>query len=592
MPDTNVSGTFTVNTCSTRRSYRVRYYGDASAYNSCTCTDFRSGVTKRCSHIEAVAAELASAGKEAPSLPAAGELDIDYSSGRRLRLRTGRNNSRAMALAAMRYFDDDMFANEGMTADLPRFVANAREIDSAFRCTPEAANMIVDIIDRQRRRALADRLRVVPLRERICDNYDEEVRRCFVSGRAVVSAPLGAFEAGIAFGTARMLASYGLVSSVLMVCPPSLTVHWRQMLADLAGADAVMIEGDSEERRRLYASAPLFKIVSYSTLAADIKQFGQIDADMLIACNVWRMLKRDPASVLLLRRVDSDFTFVLAGCRVMSVADRLKLLRCIDPYANEADLSPDTFIEPGKDYSTEAFLFLPLTARQQGEYDDSKSTLLRIMRKYRSAGVLTHKDRHRLLTTFGRLRQACTAALAKDGKSNSLKVLETIETVDALLSSGCRRVMVVSEWERTCRYLVEQLRRNDIKAVMLDSEMPRQKRASTAAASAVTVASAAALRGLKTDRADAAIFVDGRWDLAEGTPNDIADKYVYMTAEGTIEQEVCRHQQALGRSFVSLKRFSDTITVSDSRLEQIIADLTALLCNAEENGKTAGEVSE
>ena len=61
---------------------------------------------------------------------------MSYIGGRKLKLRPGTDASEEMAIAAMRYFDDDLTAVPGMIPELPAFIENARRTTRSSTATP------------------------------------------------------------------------------------------------------------------------------------------------------------------------------------------------------------------------------------------------------------------------------------------------------------------------------------------------------------------------------------------------------------------------------------------------------------------------
>ena len=145
-------GQYTVTSPHSRRTYRTVYHGDNCDRNYCECMDFRTGNLGTCKHIEAVALWLQSHGKEpVTAQPRRSSIYMSYIGGRKLKLRPGTDASEEMAIAAMRYFDDDLTAVPGMIPELPAFIENARRIDPQFHCYPDALNYILEARDRRRR---------------------------------------------------------------------------------------------------------------------------------------------------------------------------------------------------------------------------------------------------------------------------------------------------------------------------------------------------------------------------------------------------------------------------------------------------------
>lgn len=167
-----------------------------------------------------------------PKLPRNSAIDICYIGGRRLRLRIGQTNSEAVAMAAMRYFDDDLFAVPGMVGELPTFIEQAKRLDSRFHVTSDALALILDERDTLRRRNLAESLDDSEigsvLRTRLYPFQMEGIRFAFGAGRALIADEMGLGKTVQALATAELFKARRMASSVLVVCPTSLKYQWKK----------------------------------------------------------------------------------------------------------------------------------------------------------------------------------------------------------------------------------------------------------------------------------------------------------------------------------------------------------------------------
>lgn len=560
VPDADVPGTFTV--YSSRHNYRVRFYGNGNRYNSCTCTAFRCGATAECPHINAVSEYCREAVEPADSI-----LDVDYTAGRRLRLHIGSTEAEAMALTAMRYFDDDMLAVEGMTTQLPEFIRLARRINPTFRCTGDALNLIVDHIDRCQRQADAASLDIADLAPFLPRSCRPAALRAFVAGRCVLTGTFGSQRGLTALAAALALQTRGLVGTVLIVCPSALKLHWQRLILDATGQEALLIEGPAADRRALYSCEALYKIVTYHTLAADVKALGHIDADLLIADQAARLAKWDDAIGKALRRVECDYAFVLAGRPVDDVDQQLPLLRYVDPYASRHDLDAVIALPPR--HGADIRILIPLSEQQQTDYDECAATLRRIVRKYEVLGTLSHRDRQRLLSTLTRLRQTCVAPSTPDDKARyGYKALEAAEIIESLRAGGARRIVVVTEWEQVGRTVHDQI----TDSTFISAAMPRSRRLMLVNRPDVIVASPGAFRDVHIAPADALILLNPISEAA--LQSLVAPITITLIAANTLEQRLADTATSLPNTDPDPDAYP--LTMPDTTLHALLSALESI----------------
>ena len=80
-----------------------------------------------------------------------------------------------------------------------------------------------------------------------------------------------------------------IISSVMIVCPTSLKYQWKKEIERFTDSSVTVVEGAASARRELYSEPTFYKIVSYHTLANDIKALGLLTTDFLIMDEVQRL---------------------------------------------------------------------------------------------------------------------------------------------------------------------------------------------------------------------------------------------------------------------------------------------------------------
>ena len=202
-------GQYSVSGSQSKRTYRVVYEGPSSEWNYCDCMDFRTNCLGTCKHLQAVELWLERKGKKPSAATMRSALCMSYPGGRRLKLRLGEGAPESLAVAAMRYFDDDLVAVPGMVAELPAFIEHARRIDPQFHCYPDALNFILE--ERDRRRRLDIISEVTPaeidslLRTTLYPYQAEGIRFAFAAGRVLIADEMGLGKTVQAIGTAELM---------------------------------------------------------------------------------------------------------------------------------------------------------------------------------------------------------------------------------------------------------------------------------------------------------------------------------------------------------------------------------------------------
>lgn len=606
---------FSVGSPRSRRQYTVVYYGNGNTFNSCQCLDFRTSGLGTCRHIEAVGQWLAANGRpDASALPRRTVLDVCYAAGRRLRLRTTRNTPRELAINALRFFDDDFFAVPGMVEQLPTFIEQSQKIDKSFHCTTDALNLILEERDRNSRARLCASISDIDINAllftRLYPYQTEGIRFAFTAGRALIADEMGLGKTVQAIGTAELFRQHNMVSSVLVVCPTSLKYQWKKEIERFARAGTTVIEGAAKQRRDLYADPASYKIVSYHTLANDIKALGTLNVDMLVLDEVQRLKNWTAQISQAVRRVESDYAVVLSATPLENDIEELySVMQFVDQYAlgpqyrsadNPAARLRHCMLRRRKadvamqmPARTDTVLYVPMTREQKEIHDDALAIVARLVQKWQRYHFLSEKDRKRLLLLLGRMRMVCDNTYILDLKTDhGTKVAETVQLISSMIGNGDEKAVIFSQWERMTQLVARAFDAVGIGYEYLCGNVPVQRRAEMESrfndgSSRVFLSTDASAAGLCLQRASVIINLDLPWNPAvleqrigrvyrhDGQRNV---QIISLVAAGTIEE---RMQAALK---LKLDLFtgimdggSDSITLDDSTLTRLADGLCQIL---------------
>ena len=602
-------GAYSVGAPRSRRQYTVIYHGKDSRFNSCQCSDFRTGGNSFCRHIAAVAQWMNRSGQQPMPLPRRTVLDIDYTTGRRLRLRLADNAPKELAMAAMRFFDDDSYAVSGMIAGLPSFIALAKRIDRSFHCCGDALNYVLEERDRLRRLELAaslsDEEAAGILRTTLYPFQTEGIRLAFGAGRALIADEQGLGKTVQALGTAELMRSRNIAASVLVVCPTSLKYQWKKEIGQFTGADVTIVEGNAAERRSLYASDTTYRIVSYHTLANDIRALGTIAADVLILDEIQRLTEWNAQISQAVRRVDSDYAVVISGTTLENDPEGLAAaLRFVDQYApahacvirrHKADVASQL---PARIDKT---LYVPMTREQKEKHDEAMTAVAHLLRKWQSCRFLSEKDRKRLLLLSSRMRMACDSTWLLDLKSRyGTKAGETVQLLKTMAATGTGKAVVFSRWDRMTQLLARELAAEDMGFEYICGNLPQARRAEIARrfaedpAKRVFLITDGCAAGLKPDNISLVINADLPWDPAAreqvtgsicGAAGNGGIFIINLVSAGTIEEKMLMAQRSEPGAFAGISDGGeDSITIDDAALARVAGALSLIIGEDAEAG--------
>lgn len=496
---------------------------------------------------------------------------IDRDGGLRLVLPDTASGS--LAVAALRYFDDDMSVVPGMEAELPAFIEQARRIDPRFFVSPDAMYAILEERDSRRRAEVLSRTADAAieslLRVPVYSYVLEGIRFAFRSGRSVIANGNTAGNYLTAIGASELLYSHGMVESVLIVCPTSLKYQWKSELERCAGRSAVVIEGSHIGRRDRYHDRVVYKIVSYHTLANDVRAIGSQPFDCVIFDEVQRLSGWNRQISRALRHIEAEYCIALSGAGPESVPP--------DVFSRCRILSiPAGVIEKQLPERTDATLLLPMTREQQEIHGNAHDDASRLVSRWHSSRFLSEKERRRLLQAIIRMQLVCDSTFLVDRTGrHDTKIGEALDIVKA--SHG--KAVIFSRRERMADLMAEELDRAGIKYEYIRCSISRPRRLVAASRfmsvpdCRVLIAVDSGVADLKIDRTGLIINLDRPWnpDAAEQRIGHLWHpgcgtklRIVNMVSVGSIEEKV----DAVARSGVSLPDYNENqITIDDSGLD-------------------------
>ncbi len=516
-------GEYQVRNPRSRNQYKVVYRGAYSPWNYCSCPDFRTSGLGTCKHVEGVKLWLQTEGKE-PCYrePDYSSVYIDYHGERSIRIRIGEAHRRELSALAQEYFDQALVLRQESYARFDTFLRRARAIDPSFRCYPDALEEVIGQRERLQRAELVDHVYTDEVLDALLSTklyaYQKEgVRFAIKAGKAIIADEMGLGKTVQAICCAEIYLREKMAESALIVCPTSLKYQWKREIERFkAGkAEVLIIEGYASKRLELYNTPVPYKIVSYQSLANDIKSLGRISTDLLIMDEVQRLKNWNTGLAQAVRRIDSHYSVLLSGTPLENNLDELSsIVQLADPYClaplyrfrydhiitdpqsgkaigykNLGDIKDklkDTLIRRTKQSvrlqlpkRTDQFLLVPMTAEQTSRHEELRTAVARLVSKWQRSAGLSEEERRRLLLMLGQMRMLADSTFIIDQNLEQhydVKVGEAMNILEDALCGGTEKIVVFSEWERMIRLVSTELDRRSIRYAMLHGNVPSQKR--------------------------------------------------------------------------------------------------------------------
>ena len=498
--------------------YKVVYRGANSAWNYCSCMDFKTSRLCTCKHLEAVKLWLPRKSnlrvhKEVPPYTS---VFLSYRGERCVKIRIGSDNKEQFCHLAAEYFDSNGELKQEAFSKFGSFLQQARQISDTFRCYQDAVDFIID------RREKAERIKMVEqcgdyvldhlLKVKLYPYQKEGIRFAAKAGKAIIADEMGLGKTIQAIGTAELLRREGLIGSVLILCPTSLKYQWRSEIRKFTGADVYVVEGTHLKRKEAYNRPEPYKIVSYNSACNDIKILGKLYADMLIMDEVQRLKNWNTQISMAARKVMSDYTVVLSGTPLENKLDELySIVEFVDNfrlapyylfkarhivtdetgqvlgYKNLNEISKalsDILIRRRKcdvklqmPQRQDKNLFVPMTKEQKAMHDEWAFHVRALVEKWKRLHFLSDKDRKRLLLLLSQMRMVCDSSYILDQKTRyDTKVDECVNIISDIVSVEGEKVVVFSQWERMTRLIAGELKAHGIGFEYLHGGVPSEKR--------------------------------------------------------------------------------------------------------------------
>lgn len=635
-------GEYTVRNHKSRSQYKVIYRGTYSPWNYCSCPDFRTSGLGTCKHVEGVKLWLRAEGKEAcRQEPTYSSVYVDYRGARAIRIRIGQDHRREMTALAQEYFDHAYDLKPEAIACFDVFLEKARAIDPAFRCYPDALEMVIEQRERQQRAVLVEQVCTDKALDSLVTTplypYQKEgVRFAIRAGKAIIADEMGLGKTLQAICCAEIYLKEKMVESVLIVCPTSLKYQWKSEIERFTGYAAddrvVIVEGYASRRLSLYTAPVPYKIVSYQSLANDIKQLDHLTTDLLIMDEVQRLKNWNTQLSQAIRRVDAHYSVLLSGTPLENKLDELvSIVQLADPYClaplyrfrhehiitdpdsgkaigykNLSDIRQrisGTLIRrtkqsvrlqlPGR---TDQYLIVPMTPQQSSRHEELRTAVARLVQKWSKSHSLSEEDRRRLLLMLGQMRMLADSTFIVDQdmeNRHDVKVAELMNILEDALEGTDGKVVIFSEWERMTRLVAMELEAHGLGFAYLSGNVPGHKRSELVERFTndkdcrIFLSTDAGSTGLNLQTASLIVNLDLPWNPAileqrigriYRIGQEMPVQVMNLVTRGSIEESMIERLRFKKSMFAgALDGGEDTIFLSDDRFRGFMSELSSLM---------------
>lgn len=644
----NAPGEYHVTNPLKHETYKVVYRGAKSPWNYCSCMDFKTSQLGTCKHLEAVKMWVGRKGHYVHrDIPPYTSVYIDYSEGRKVKIRIGNDHKNEFEKLAKEYFTDGELNANG-TIHFEQFLASAKKIDDTFRCYNDALEYVLEKREQHERAQWVDSLKddvlSQSLHTRLYDYQKEGIRFAAKAGRAIIADEMGLGKTVQAIGTAQLLKSKGLVESVLIICPTSLKYQWKREIERFTGEKVRVIEGIQLKRRDQYFEDEPYKIVSYNAVTNDIKSWGHLRTDMLIIDEVQRLKNWDTQIARAARKIDSHYAVILSGTPLENKLEELySVIELVDQFLlGPYYLFRDRYIVKDDKGATIGYrnlnelgdrlksvlirrrkrdvrlqlpkrqdknLMMPMTKEQMAVHDEAKWSVCRLIQKWDRMHFLSETDRRRLMMYLQQMRCVCDSTYILDQKTRyDTKVDETVNIIRNVIEGGDEKVVVFSQWERMTRIIAQELEKHDIRFEYLHGSVPSKARKDLVnnftdlPESRVFLSTDAGSTGLNLQAASVIINVDLPWNPAVleqrvariyriGQERNI--EVINLVAANTFEESMLSKLKFKTSMFEGvLDGGEDTIFASNNKFSKIMDDLKETMETPVSSGEEPVEDSE
>lgn len=506
--------------------YKVAIRSKDNSANFCECGDFKTNGLGTCKHIEAVFRYIDTVLNKSHLLnkeynPVYSSIFLDYRGERKIRIRTGTENSKELQILAEKYFDENKVLPESSYDIIDQIIQEAKTISESFRCYPDALSYIIEKREDHKRSKMVFEKYRLQISNGVFKSlvntelfpYQKE-GICFAAekGRCIIADDMGLGKTVQAIAATELLRKEAGITYALIICPTSLKYQWKSEIEKFTGQQARVIEGLVDKRIVQYKNDSFYKIVSYNTAINDIEEIRQTLPDIIILDEAQRIKNFKTKISRNIKKLQAPYSFVLTGT---PLENKLEELYSIVQFTNPYTLGPfyrflhehriadhkgkvigyqnlnrigeilsDTMIRRRKKdvllqlpERMDKILYVPMTGAQSRIHEEYRQYVATLIAKWHRQGFLSEKDRQNLMIFLNTMRMVCDSTYILDQTSrNDTKIDELLEILEKVFAEGDEKIVIFSQWERMTRIVSQELDARNIKFQYLHGGIPGSAR--------------------------------------------------------------------------------------------------------------------
>ena len=486
--------------------YKVAVRSEEMGLNFCTCPDFKINTLGTCKHIEFTISSLRNSNANKALFKAGyqrpySSVTLRYGEERKVVLRIGTAHSREVARLSQRYFDKDGVLLQGAYDRFEEFLKLALQIDTEFRCYPDAVEYIVEVRENHRRQnflagkypeGIDGKVFENLLRTRLFPYQKEGILFAARAGRCIIADDMGLGKTIEAIGAAELLKRDFSIEKVLIVCPTSLKYQWKSEIEKFTDSTVTVIEGVAHRREAQYQDGGIYKIVSYNSVVNDIHVVKKMDFDLIILDEAQRIKNWKTKTSQHVKDIPSKYALVLTGTPLENRIDELhSIVAFVDRYRlgplfkflHQHQIVDDSgkvvgytdlnkvgeSIKPILIRRTKKEVlkqlperldknyFVPVTDEQARIHKEYYDMVCQLVNKWRKHKFLLEQDRQRLMIGLNCMRMVSDSTYILDQKTRHDTKIDELMILLQEIFENREKVVIFSQWERMTRLVADEL---------------------------------------------------------------------------------------------------------------------------------------
>ena len=488
-------------------AYRVAIRGIQSGDNYCSCPDFSINSLGTCKHVEFVLAKLERKreGKKAfreGFLPPYSEVYLRYGAKRDVCFKAGHECPAKVKAYASQFFDERGVLEPSAYARFHHFMKKAPCNGHDLRCYGDALQFVASVRDDAQRRKRtasafpkgdADPRFANLIKGNLYPYQRSGALFAATAGRCFIADDMGLGKTIQAIAAVEILAQTAGVQRILVVSPTSVKHQWKQEIERFTDRAVEVVEGLLARRALAYKTDSFYKITNYDVIHNDADLIRAWAPDVIILDEAQRIKNWKTRRARCVKGLDSEYAIVLTGT---PLENRLEELHSIVEFVDRFHLGPlfrflaehqhvdengrvvgyrnlsqisktlepvlirrtrDEVLKELPDRVDNHF-FVEMTDEQWQHHEENKSTVARIVAKWKLFGFLSEKDQRGLMIALQNMRMSCNSTFLLDKQTDyGVKADELVFLLEDLFEDPAIKAVVFSQWVGTHQLIIDRL---------------------------------------------------------------------------------------------------------------------------------------